>query len=207
MNIDSNGNLWHIAGGAILGGLFGGVASIVGQAVAGQKINWVEVGVSAASGALTGAISAAVPGMGAVATGLVHGSVGSATYAATEKLAYGRDPSLEGILASGITSGVLAGGAKAIGNKIAASKSITDFGVGEPFIAGQPVGTIQIGVDPKTLTPNGRTLIPSRLETAERYGKDMVVEVFSNGVIYDGHHRVANAIRYGRSVDVLVRFK
>lgn len=84
-------------------------------------INWAEVGISAASGALTGAISAACPGMGAVATGVVHGLVGAGTYAATE-LVNGNTPTIEGIVAAGVTSGLLAGGAKAISNAIASGK-------------------------------------------------------------------------------------
>jgi RHS repeat-associated protein len=69
MRADSNGQFWHIVGGAVIGGLIGGISSIVGQAVSGNGINWGEVGISAASGALTGAITAAVPGMGALANG------------------------------------------------------------------------------------------------------------------------------------------
>ena len=75
MRADNGGEFWHIVGGAVIGGLIGGISSIVGQAVSGNGINWAEVGVSAASGALTGAITAACPGMGAVATGIVHGVV------------------------------------------------------------------------------------------------------------------------------------
>ena len=118
---DSNGHFWHIAAGAVVGGLIGAVSSVVGQAVSGQKINWAEVGVSAASGALTGAITAACPGMGALATGIVHGVVGAGTYAATE-LVNGRTPTVAGTFAAGITSGVLAGGTKAIGNAISSGK-------------------------------------------------------------------------------------
>mgnify|MGYP003768009407 CR=1 FL=1 len=69
---DDDGEFWHIVGGAVVGGLIGGISSIVGQAVSGQKINWKAVGISAASGALTGAITAAAPGMGALATGLIR---------------------------------------------------------------------------------------------------------------------------------------
>lgn len=101
--------------------LIGGISSVVGQAVSGQKINWAEVGVSVASGALTGAITAACPSMGAVATGVVHGVVGAGTYVATE-LVNGRTPTIEGTLAAGVTSGVLAGGAKAISNKLSTTK-------------------------------------------------------------------------------------
>ena len=118
---DNGGQFWHIVAGAAIGGLIGGISSIVGQAVSGQKINWAEVGVSAASGALTGAITAACPGMGAVASGLVHGVIGAGTYAATE-LVNGRTPTVVGTLAAGVTSGVLAGGAKAISNKLTTTK-------------------------------------------------------------------------------------
>ncbi len=118
---DHGGDFWHIVAGAAIGGLIGGISSIVGQAVSGQKINWAEVGVSAASGALTGAITAACPGMGAVATGIVHGVVGAGTHVATE-LVNGRTPTVAGTLAAGVTSGVLAGGTKAIGNAISSGK-------------------------------------------------------------------------------------
>lgn len=118
---DHGGDFWHIVASAAIGGLIGGISSIVGQAVSGQKINWAEVGVSAASGALTGAITAACPGMGAVATGIVHGVVGAGTHVATE-LVNGRTPTVAGTLAAGITSGVLAGGSKAISNKLTTTK-------------------------------------------------------------------------------------
>jgi len=121
MRADYGGDFWHIVAGAAIGGLIGGISSIVGQAVSGQKINWAEVGVSAASGALTGAITAACPGMGAVATGIVHGVVGAGTHVATE-LVNGRTPTVAGTLAAGVTSGVLAGGTKAIGNAISSGK-------------------------------------------------------------------------------------
>ena len=121
MRADHGGDFWHIVAGAAIGGLIGGISSIVGQAISGQKINWAEAGVSAASGALTGAITAACPGMGAVATGIVHGVVGAGTHVATE-LVNGRTPTVVGTLAAGVTSGVLAGGAKAICNRLTTTK-------------------------------------------------------------------------------------
>ena len=59
--------------------------------------------------------------MGAVATGIVHGVVGAGTHVATE-LVNGRTPTVVGTLAAGVTSGVLAGGAKAISNKLTTTK-------------------------------------------------------------------------------------
>lgn len=118
---DSNGCFWHIVAGAVVGGIIGAVSSIVGQVASGKSVNWGEVGVSAAAGVLTGAITAACPGMGAVATGVVHGVIGAGTYAATE-LVNGRTPTVAGTLAAGITSGLLAGGTKAISNKLTTTK-------------------------------------------------------------------------------------
>ena len=97
------------------------------QTTSGQSINWAEVGVSAASGALTGAITAACPGMSAVATGIVHGVVGAGTYAATE-LVNGRTPSAIGIVTAGLTSGLLAGGAKALSNRLTTTKLYRSVG-------------------------------------------------------------------------------
>ncbi len=121
MRVDYDGEYWHIVIGVAAGALIGGISSIVGQAVSGQKINWAEVAVSAASGALTGAITAACPSMGAVATGVVHGAVGAGTHVATE-LVNGRTPTVAGTLSAGVISGVLAGGAKAIGNNLTTTK-------------------------------------------------------------------------------------
>ena len=118
---DNGGEFWHIVIGAAVGGVIGCISSVVGQTLGGGSINWTEVGVSAASGALTGAISAACPGMGALATGLVHGAVGAGTYAVTE-MANGRPPSVVGTIAAGVTSGVLAGGTKALGNLVSRGK-------------------------------------------------------------------------------------
>ncbi len=149
---DQGGDFWHIVAGVAIGGLIGGISSIVGQAVSGQKINWAEVGVSAASGALTGAITAACPGMGAVATGIVHGVVGAGTHVATE-LVNGRTPTVAGTLASGVTSGVLAGGTKAVGNLVNKGLKIQKIGRLE---ASNHANNPQLGVKYQINKPNGR---------------------------------------------------
>ena len=63
-------------------------------------------------------------------TGLVHGAIGAGSHAATE-LVNGRTPTLGGTLAAGITSGVLAGGAKAISNKLTTTKPYRSVGPAE----------------------------------------------------------------------------
>lgn len=64
----------------------------------------------AAGGAVSGAFTAAVPCAAPALVGFVQGSVSAATYAATEKIAYGRNPSFKETLKVGITSGLMAGG-------------------------------------------------------------------------------------------------
>ncbi|MEE1198735.1 MAG: RHS repeat-associated core domain-containing protein, partial [Acutalibacteraceae bacterium] len=50
---DQGGEAWHILVGAAVGAVIGGISSVVGQVASGQKINWGEVAISAAAGALT----------------------------------------------------------------------------------------------------------------------------------------------------------
>jgi len=204
---DDTGGFWHIVAGAAIGGLIGAVSSIVGQVVSGNEINWGEVAVSAGAGALSGAINAACPGMGAVATGVIQGAIGAGTYAATE-LVNGRTPTVGGTLAAGITSGVLAGGTKAVSNKIAQNvcpKSVQNAGT--PF---KGVGSSQIGVDPNTLTLNPNftphqgkyNSALSRIKSEGMYG---VIEVYRNGMVINGQHRVLIGRLLGLAVDVIIR--
>ena len=202
---DDGGSFWHIVIGAAVGAAIGFVSSIVAQVVSGQEINLIEAGISAASGALTGAITAACPAMGAVATGLLHGAVGAATYAATEKFAYGRDPSVEGVIAAGVTSGVLAGVAKGVSNKIANPKIPQNAGT--PF---KGVGSSQVGVDPNTLTlnpnftpnPEKYASALARIKNGGMYG---VIEVTRNGLVIDGQHRTLIGRMLGIAVDVVIK--
>ena len=114
MRADADGEFWHIVAGAAIGAVVGGLSSIISQAIAGEDINWTAVAISAASGALSGAINAAFPCMGAIATGVVEGTISAASYAATETLAYGRDVSFGDVLKVGLTSSIMAGGMKGV---------------------------------------------------------------------------------------------
>ena len=115
---DHDGNFWHILAGAVFGAIGGAVSSIVSQVVSGQEINWKAVGISAASGAISGAITAACPCMAPLAAGIVQGTLSAATYAITEKVAYGRDPSLGETLKVGLISGVTAGVTQYVGQEL-----------------------------------------------------------------------------------------
>lgn len=118
--------------GAAIGAVVGGLSSIISQAIAGEDINWTAVAISAASGAVSGAINAAFPCMGAIATGVVEGTISAASYAATETLAYGRDVSFGDVLSVGLNNGIMAGCMKDI---------MQSIGLCNCFIAGTLVAT------------------------------------------------------------------
>ncbi len=166
---DDGGEFWHIAIGAVVGAIGGAVSSIVSQAISGEKINWKAVGISAAGGAVSGAITAAVPCMAPVLTGVVQGTISAATYAVTEKVAYNRTPSLEDTLKVGITSGVMAGGIQAIGQKLGAIQC---------FIAGTLVVT-KSGLVPIEDIKPGDMVWATDEKTGETALKE-VVQIFRN---------------------------
>lgn len=166
---DDGGEFWHILVGAVIGAIGGAVSSIVSQVVSGQEINWKAVGISAASGAISGAITAACPCMGPVATGIVQGTLSAATYAATEKIAYGRDPSLKDIVKVGITSGLTAGVTKYVGQKL---------GMVQCFIAGTLVAA-KPGLVPIEDIKVGDLVWATDPETGETELKE-IVQLFRN---------------------------
>lgn len=92
-------------------------------------------------------------------------------------------------------------GSKGSKNSSTFSKSKT---VGKPF---NPKGSkVQIGVNPKTLKPSKdlSTLDPQRLKRAEIFGQGQALSVYRNGVVEDGHHRLANALANNRAVDIII---
>ncbi|MHB1453782.1 MAG: RHS repeat-associated core domain-containing protein [Saccharofermentanales bacterium] len=80
---------------------------------------------------------------------------------------------------------------------------------GNPFKSGQKVGDCQIGVDPNTLKLN-TNILPSKYNAALAKCKNGIygsIQVWSDGTVYNGNHRVAIARRYGWAVDIEVRLK
>ena len=166
---DSDGEFWHVAVGALVGAVGGAVSSIVSQAISGEDINWKAVAISAAGGAIGGAITAACPCMAPALVGLVQGSISAATYAATEKIAYGRNPSITDTLIVGVTSGVMAGGMQFVGQKL---------GMIQCFIAGTLVAT-KSGLVPIEDIQPGDLVWATDEETGETALKE-VVQTFRN---------------------------
>ena len=102
-------------------------------------------------------------------TGVVQGTISAATYAATEKIAYGRNPSLKETLKVGITSGVMAGGMQFVGQKL---------GMIQCFIAGTLVATKNGLVPIEDIEP-GDLVWATDEETGETALKE-VVQLFRN---------------------------
>ncbi len=166
---DYDGEFWNIVIGAVVGAIGGAVSSIVSQAISGEEINWKAVGISAASGAVSGAVTAVCPCMSPVLTGVFQGGLSAATYAATEKIAYGRDPSLKDVIKVGVTSGVMAGGMQFIGQEL---------GFIQCFIGGTLVSA-KAGLVPIEDIQPGDLVWASDPETGETALKE-VVQLFRN---------------------------
>ena len=82
---------------------------------------------------------------------------------------------------------------------------------GTPFKTGQRNGTVQVGVDPNTLKIS-RPILPAKMKAIKMEaqlngGINRYVEVYSDGLIYDGNHRVAYAQQTGGAVDTIVIFQ
>ena len=101
--------------------------------------------------------------------GVVEGTISAATYAATEKIAYGRNPSLKDTLQVGITSGVMAGGIQFVGQQL---------GWIQCFIAGTLVATKNGLVPIENIEP-GDLVWATDEKTGETALKE-VVQLFRN---------------------------
>lgn len=116
--------------------------------------------------------------------------------------------------ASGVKDGV-----KAVG-----SGAVRVWNWGRDLVAGSPKpnpgrsfnpfgNRVQMGVDPNTLVPakdmKNLTKIPGgtqRVANAVKHGGDKPIIVDRKGNILDGHHRVYDAIRNGRTVDIQIGY-
>ncbi len=105
------GILGILAIGALVGGVIGGAASIIEQKSQGQKINWGEVGRSAAGGATAG--------LAITAGGLTGGVAGAAAISTVELIAGTRTALTGGSVADVLQSAGTGGGAAAIGAAVA----------------------------------------------------------------------------------------
>ena len=185
----------------------GAVAGGVTAAKNGGNV-WAGIGIGAAAGALIGT------GVGMAAGAALVGSITAST---------GMVASGFGMLVSTVATGGLGAGATYIANNlrqagtqiantfttvsqkvIPKTPSKAPSNPGKPFEPGKT--GFQYGVDPNTLIPqkNLATLDPKRMADAIKFGGDQSIRVGRTGIIQDGHHRVADAIKNGRAIDIFV---
>ena len=76
MRVDHSGEFWHILIGGFFGGLIEGFGSFLTQRLNEEKIDWVEVGISAAAGFANGALDASGVKIGIIILGFAGISMG-----------------------------------------------------------------------------------------------------------------------------------
>ena len=174
-------------------------AVTVATAGAGTVAACIAVG--AAKGAAIGMVSGAAIGAGAGAINhrIQTGSWEGAGQAALEGMG-------EGALSGAIT-GAITGGIKGYINSSGSVVKPNAKPSGKAFNPNGP--SAQIGVDPNTLEIS-RPILPAkmnaiRMEYQMNGGIYRAVEVWRNGLIYDGNHRVAFAREIGAAIDVIIK--
>ncbi len=108
MRVDHDGEFWLVGMliGAAVGAIVNGAVSAITQKISEGSVNWGEVAVSAAAGAITGAV--ATTGIGAFANGVVNGVVDGIEYLMTHAISGKEINDLE-LAATVIVSGATAG--------------------------------------------------------------------------------------------------
>ncbi len=200
MNVDYAGeDWWHWALGA---------AVVVACAVAViATAGGVAAGIAAVASVASG--TAATTTASTVAAGAFIGS--SIAYGSAAFMAASTSDSVDEFNDQGDWGTVLTtvlGGATgaAYGYSLASSQLQSHpSNPGKDFNPNGP--RIQEGVNPNSLIPTKdlSSLSPQRMEAAVKYAGNWAIEVSRSGVILDGHHRVAYAIKHGKMVDVIVQ--
>ena len=84
IRVDENGKFWHVIVGAAVGAVISGVTSIISQKITTGTVDWKEVAISSAAGAISGAI--VTTGIGAVGAGVINAAVSGIEYMAIQTL-------------------------------------------------------------------------------------------------------------------------
>ena len=103
---DDGGEFWHIVIGAAIGAAVSFGASILSDVVAGEEIDWVGAGVSAAFGAVSGALAAS--GVGALGSALASVAIDGTEYVVSSVIE-GKEINQEELLATVAISALTAG--------------------------------------------------------------------------------------------------
>jgi len=104
---DGDGEFWTaILIGAAIGAVINASVSVISQKITRRNVNWVEVGISAVAGALSGAI--ATTGIGALGAGAINAAIDGTEYLVTQSIngeAIDETMFFATMVVSGITAG------------------------------------------------------------------------------------------------------
>ena len=184
-----------------------GVLQMATGVALGATVGWTGVGVVAAGILMANGAATATQGIGQIVNHVANTEVlseenliRSSVQSVGEAIGGETGAAVAGYAYDGV---VLAAGLYA--GKVSIPQKTVPANPGNAFKPG--VTGFQYGVNPNTLTPtkNLSNLDPQRITNAVRYGGNQSITAGLTGKIYDGHHRVADAIRNGRAIDVFVQ--
>ena len=208
MYVDYTGEAWYhwaIGAAVVIGFAALTIATCGGSLVAaGTAVGMVASG----SAAFTTASTVAAAGF--IGSATVYGGAVLSTALESESVEEFCEKGDIGVVV-GTTLGGVIGSSCAYSSLNAQNNSSKSSGSpGAPFKEGQRAGSPpQIGVDPNTLKLN-TSIHPGKYNAAKAKilseGMYGTIEVYSNGVVYNGNHRVYIARELNIAVDVFVKY-
>ena len=197
------GNAWYhwAIGAAIVAACAVAVVVTAGGVVAGAAaVSAVGGGMSASTAASTVAASAFL------GSATVYGAAAMYAEYDSDSIQEFSDHGDWGTVVSTAGGAIVSGG---VAYAYTYTRPVNVAPVGSPFVKGQKVNSTQIGVDPYTLIINS-TIHPDKLKAARNKilneGMYGIIEVYSDGTVYNGNHRVTIAKELNIAVDTIVVF-
>ena len=114
---DEGGKFWHIVAGAVVGAAVSFATSVLSDVIAGEEIDWVGAGISAAFGAVGGALAATgIPPVWQIAGGALLSGVENA-------IEQGREKGFDKIDGGEVAINAIIGGVSASSNGVSKATS------------------------------------------------------------------------------------
>ena len=206
--IDPTGEAWYhwaIGAAVVIGFAALTIATCGGSLVAaGTAVGMV------ASGSVAFTTASTVAAAGFIGSATVYGAAVLSTALESESIEEFFEKGDSSVVVDTTLGGVIGLGCAYFSLNSQNNSSKSSGSPGAPFKEGQRVGSPpQIGVDPNTLKLN-TSIHPEKYNAAKAKilseGMYGVIEVYSNGVVYNGNHRVYIARELNIAVDVIVKY-
>ena len=178
---DDGGEFWHIIAGAAVGAAVSFATSVVGDILAGKEVDWAAAGISAAFGAVGGALAST--GLGAAAQ-IVGGAVLSG---AENAISQGREKGFNNINYGEVAINAVVGGISSATNGLskATAKHLNRQGIN---------ATKRIFSSAKY---NGIKSVGSAIRSASRYYISQTSTLFYKPLINDAFSTVVSSVGEG----------